>query len=434
MPLAERMRPKTLAEFVGQPHLLKPDALLSRLLTQKETPSLQLQLPSLILWGPPGSGKTTLAQLIAKQLQSNLITLSAVHSGVKELRQAMEEARDALHQYHKRTVLFIDEIHRFHKGQQDALLPQVEQGTVLLIGATTENPSFEMNAALLSRCKVLRLESLSEEEIYTLLKRALKDKERGLGKLSLAITEEALVLIVRYANGDARRALLTLETAAHMIASSLQAQPMNEPRLINAELVTQALQTKVLLYDKAGAEHYNVISAFIKSMRGSDPHAAVYWMARMLEAGEDPMFILRRMVIFAAEDVGCADPKALMLATSTVDAFTLVGLPEGVLPMSQLAIYLATAPKSNSALTAYHAAKEAVEKYGNLPVPLHLRDSHSKAGRALGHGKGYQYPHNFDGHYVKQQYLPDRIAEAQFYVPSDSGEELQVKDRIEKKT
>ena len=419
-PLAERMRPRTLGELVGQAHLLGPGKLLRRALDSRD-------LPSIILWGPPGTGKTTLARLLAAEAHARFTALSAVMAGVKELREAIAEAATRRDQQGERTVLFVDEIHRFNKAQQDALLPHVEAGTVVLIGATTENPSFEVNAALLSRTKVVRLQALSQPDIRTLIDRALEDAERGLGGRGLTVSEDVRDLIARDAGGDARRALATLEAAAAVAAPDPAGQAVITPAVVE-----EAAQKRTLLYDKAGDEHYGVVSVFIKSLRGSDPDAAVYWMARMLEAGEDPLFVLRRMVIFAAEDIGVADPRALWVATAAVDAFRFVGLPEGVLPMTQAAIYLATAPKSNTALTTYAAAKEDVDTHGALPVPAQFRSGGGRAGKALGWGSGYQYPHDFEGHYVYQEYLPDALRGRRYYEPSDSGAERVIAERLAK--
>jgi len=410
-PLAERMRPRTLDEYVGQTHLLGPGKLLERTVGAGA-------LPSLILWGPPGTGKTTLARLLAERAQARFVALSAVQAGVKDLREAVAQADDRLAETRQRTVLFLDEIHRFNKAQQDALLPHVEAGTITLVGATTENPSFEVNAALLSRCKVVRLEALGEPELRALLERALSDEERGLGKQKLEIAPEVIALIAREAGGDARRALSTLEVAASI------------KKTIDTSTVEEALQKKTLLYDKGGEEHYNVVSAFIKSMRGSDPDASVYWMARMLEAGEDPIFVVRRMVIFASEDVGNADPRALQVAVAALEAVRLVGLPEGVLPMTQAATYLATAPKSNTVLKTYGAARAAVDEHGALPVPLHIRNAPTPLMKKMGYGAGYQYPHDFDGHYVAENYLPDKLRGQRFYAPSQSGYEKQLAERL----
>ncbi len=413
-PLAERMRPADLSEFVGQAHLVGPGHLLAG------------ALPSLILWGPPGTGKTTLARILAARAQAHFVQLSAVQAGVKDLREGVAEAERRLGETRQATVLFLDEIHRFNKAQQDALLPHVEAGTITLIGATTENPSFEVNAALLSRCKVVRLESLGEPELLSLLDRAIADDKRGLGKLQLQIDPEVRALMAREAGGDARRALNTLEVAAQL------ARPIEPggPRVVTQKLVEEALQRKTLLYDKGGEEHYNVVSAFIKSMRGSDPDAAVYWMARMLEAGEDPLFICRRMVIFASEDIGLADPRALQVAMAATDALRFIGLPEGTLPMTQAVLYLATAPKSNTALTTYAVTKQAIDEKGALPVPLHLRNAPTPLMKQMGYGGGYQYPHDFHGHYVAENYLPESLRERRFYHPSESGYEKQLGERL----
>ena len=423
-PLAERMRPVTLDEFVGQRHLLGPGKWLRRALERKE-------LASLILWGPPGTGKTTLGRLLAAEAGAHFLSLSAVMAGVKDLREAVADAAARRDQQGQRTVLFIDEIHRFNKGQQDALLPHVEAGTVVLIGATTENPSFEVNAALLSRAKVVVLEPLGEEDLRALIDRALADTERGLGRDvregTLDCPPEVRAMIAHAAGGDARRALATLEAAA-----SVPAPDAAGVRRIDQAAVEEALQRKALLYDKGGDEHYGVVSAFIKSLRGTDPDAAVYWMARMLEAGEDPVFVLRRMVIFAAEDVGNADPQALGVAVNALEAFRLVGLPEGYLPMTQAALYLATAPKSNTALKTYVAAKADVDEHGALPVPPHLRNAPTPLHRALGFGQGYQYPHDFEGHYVVEEYLPEALRGRRYYQPTTSGREAQIKERLEK--
>ncbi len=417
-PLAERMRPRTLDEFVGQAHLVGPGRLLER--------ATGKALPSLVLWGPPGTGKTTLAAILADRAQARFVPVSAVQSGVKELRESVSQAQDRFAEHRQRTVLFVDEIHRFNKAQQDALLPHVESGTITLIGATTENPSFEVNAALLSRCKVVRLEALGEPEIITLIERALADEVRGLGKLPIEITPEVRALIAREAGGDARRALSTLEVASEI------ARPAHTggPRVIDAAVVEESLQKKTLLYDKSGDEHYNVVSAFIKSMRGSDPDAAVYWMTRMLEAGEDPMFVVRRMVIFASEDVGNADPRALSVAVAAMDALRLVGIPEGTLPMTQAATYLACAPKSNSVLTTYAAARQAVTEAGALPVPLHVRNAPTPLMKQMGYGQQYKYPHDFEGHYVAENYLPEALRGRRFYRPSQSGEEKEIAARL----
>jgi putative ATPase len=413
-PLAERMRPEKLSEYVGQQHLLGPGRWLRRALDHHE-------LTSLLLWGPPGTGKTTLGRLLAAETRAAFVPLSAVMAGVKEVREAVAEAAQRRDVRGERTLLFIDEIHRFNKAQQDALLPHVEAGTVILVGATTENPSFEVNAPLLSRAKVLVLKPLSEEDLGIIIERALADPDRGLGREPIDCPAEVREQLAREARGDARRALSTLESAVAIAAPSADGQ-----RHLDRKVVEEALQRKTLVYDKAGDEHYMVVSAFIKSMRGSDPDAAVYWMARMLEAGEDPLFVLRRMVIFAAEDIGNADPNALRVAMAATDAVRFVGLPEGYLPMSQAAIYLAVAPKSNTSLTAYTAAKRDVEEHGALPVPMHLRNASSALGRSLGFGQGYQYPHNFEGHYVVEAYLPEELRGRRYYQPSASGRERDI--------
>jgi putative ATPase len=421
-PLAERMRPTSLAEFIGQEQLLGPGKLLRRALEAKE-------LPSVILWGPPGTGKTTLGRLLAAEAGARFVPMSAVMAGVKDLREAVAEAAIHRDQRNERTVLFIDEIHRFNKAQQDALLPHVEAGTVVLVGATTENPSFEVNAALLSRAKVVVLRALSEADLRAVIDRALADRERGLGAQSLDVSDEVRDLIAREARGDARRALVTLEAAAAVAAPDAGA---GGRKLLTPAVIEEALQKRTLLYDRAGDEHYGVVSAFIKSMRGSDPDAAVYWMARMIEAGEDPLFVLRRMVIFAAEDVGVADPRALSVATAAVDAFRFIGLPEGLIPMTEAAIYLATAPKTNTAITTYAAAKADVDARGALAVPNHIRNAPTPLAKQLGWGAGYQYPHDFAGHYVREEYLPEAIRGHRYYKPSDSGHEAEIAERMAK--
>jgi putative ATPase len=418
-PLAERMRPRTLTEMVGQGHLLGSGAWLRRAVEERK-------LSSVILWGPPGTGKTTLGRLLAAETGAHFASVSAVMSGVKDLREAVAEAQARLSQRNQRTVLFVDEIHRFNKAQQDALLPHVEAGTVILVGATTENPSFEVNAALLSRTKVLVLEPLAEAELRRIVDQALADSERGLGREAIDCPAEVRDLLAHEARGDARRALTTLEGAAAVPAPDSQGV-----RHLDRHAVKEALQRRALLYDKGGEEHYNVISAFIKSLRGTDPDAAVYWMARMLEAGEDPLFVLRRMVIFAAEDIGNADPQALLVTMAAVEAFRFVGMPEGVLPMTQAALYLAAAPKSNTALTTYAAAKADVDAHGALPVPLHIRNAPTPLARTLGFGARYQYPHDFEGHYVAEEYLPESLRGRRYYHPSDSGRERETKARLE---
>ena len=415
-PLADRMRPKTLDEFVGQEHLLGPGKLL-RAMTEAG------ELPSLILWGPPGSGKTTLAQILAHGAGANCVRFSAVNSGVKDLKKIIEEA-EKLHRLGKRTVLFVDEIHHFNKAQQDNFLPHVERGTLVLIGATTENPSFEVISPLLSRCQVLVLNPLSVDDIEKIIDRALQDPHRGLGAWQLEITAEAREFLIQHSQGDGRAALNALETAATL------ARKEKGNKRIGINHAQEALQRKPLYYDKAGEEHYNVISAFIKSLRGSDPDAALYWLMRMIEAGEDPLFIARRMIIFAAEDIGNADPQALQVAVAAKDAFHFVGLPEGRIPLAQAVTYLATAPKSNASYKAMLAATQDVEEKGALPVPLHLRNAPTPLMEKLGYGKSYKYAHNYPEHIVEQEHLPKELKGKKYYAPSDSGYESRIKERL----
>ncbi len=398
-PLAERMRPRTLEEFVGQRHLLGPGRPLARAIAAD-------RLPSMVLWGPPGTGKTTLARLMASRSGAAFETLSAVSAGVKEIREVIERAQARRRLEDRSTLLFVDEIHRFNKLQQDALLPHVEAGVCRLVGATTENPSFEVNAALLSRLRVFALQGLAIDDIADLLTRALHDRERGLGERGITAAPELLRALASGVAGDARRALGELESVVDMMEDGVQE--------ITAERIAAALGRRPLRYDKAGEEHYNVVSAFIKSMRASDPDAAVYWLVRMVEAGEDPMFIARRLVIFAAEDVSNADPQALVLAQAAASATHLIGLPEAVLPLTQATLYLALAPKSNSALASYAAARKDVQRWGALPVPLAIRNAVTRMMKEAGYGTGYRYPHDLEGGVDRDHtsYLPERLAEA----------------------
>ncbi len=414
-PLADRMRPQNLAEFVGQEHLVGPDKILRGFMERKE-------LVSMIFWGPPGVGKTTLALIVAKTIGAHFVSFSAVLSGVKDIRAVIEEAKQQLKYYGKSTILFVDEIHRFNKSQQDAFLHHVEDGTITLIGATTENPSFEINAPLLSRCKALVLEQLSADNIKTIITNTLSNKERGLGNLKIAIDDDAFNFIVELSHGEARVALNTLESALILMSPDKK-----DKRRITLKVAQEAMQRKALLYDKGGDEHYNVISAFIKSMRGSDPDAAVYWLARMLEAGEDPLFIARRMVIFASEDIGNADPSAVQVAVAVKDAFHFVGMPEGWIPLSQGVTYLASAPKSNASYKAYLSALEDVKEKGALGVPLHIRNAPTPLMKDLGYGKGYKYPHNHGGH-IEQSYLPEELQGKEYYKPTENGFDKEIKE------
>ncbi len=412
------MRPRSLDEVVGQEHLLGQDKMLSRTVAAGS-------LPSIILWGPPGSGKTTIALLLARQSGASFRTITAVAAGVAELREAVEQAQRELEAGGRRTVVFIDEIHRWNRAQQDAILPHVESGLITLIGATTENPSFEVIAPLLSRTRVLVLRALGDENIGEILRRALGDSERGLGASGLTFEDEAVTELVRFGAGDARRALNTLEVAATLASAAGRAS-------IAPEQVREAAQQKTLLYDRAGEEHYNVISAFIKSMRGSDPDAALYWMMRMLEAGEDPLFVARRMVIFAAEDVGNADPRALQLALAVKDAVDFVGMPEAAIPLAQGVTYLACAPKSNASYRGMLQARADAVERGALPVPLHLRNAPTGLMRRLRYGEGYRYPHDSEGAINEQHYMPEELGERRYYEPSERGYEGRLGEYLER--
>jgi len=417
-PLAARMRPRTLAEFVGQGHIVGPGTLLRRAIEAD-------RISSFILWGPPGSGKTTLAMIIAHHTQSQFESISAVMAGVNDIRQLVHAAKERLGMHGQRTILLVDEIHRFNKAQQDALLPHVENGTIILIGATTENPYFEVISALVSRSRIFQLRPLADEQIEMILQRALSDTERGLGKIPVRVDEDALVHLVHVAGGDARNALNALELA-------VTTTPADKSGVVRIDLTCaqESIQRRALLYDKDGDAHYDTISAFIKSLRGGDPDAALYWMARMVYSGEDPRFIVRRMIILASEDIGLADPQALVVATAAAQALEWVGLPEAQYAMAEAAIYLATSPKSNSC-GAYFRALAEVEQRGLVEVPNHLKDS-SRDAQGLGHGEGYQYPHAFPDHWVAQQYLPDALKGRRWYEPGDLGYEKVIKERLAK--
>ncbi len=415
-PLAERMRPRTLDEFVGQEHLLAPGKALRLQLETDDTTSM-------ILWGPPGVGKTTLAKIIAHTTKATFIEFSAVVSGIKEIKQVMAEADQAA-SAGMRTILFIDEIHRFNRSQQDAFLPYVERGAIRLIGATTENPSFELNAALLSRCRVYVLEALSDEQIVALLQRALIDKERGLGGFGITSPEDAFNVIAGYSNGDVRRAYNVLEAAVRLAASAGQSS-------LDGHLIADAVQQKTLLYDKSGEEHYNLISALHKSIRNSDPDAALYWLARMLRSGEDPMYLARRLVRMASEDIGLAAPEALNLTLSARDSMDFLGSPEGDLALAQAAVYLALAPKSNALYTAYGAVTRDVEQTRAEPVPLHLRNAPTRLMEALDYGKGYRYAHDEKGAVSDMDCLPPGLIGRKYYQPTDRGREKMLQQRME---
>lgn len=410
-PLANRMRPETLDEFVGQQHILGKDKLLYRMIRAD-------RITSIILYGPPGTGKTTLARIIAKTTKSHFVQLNAVSSGVKDIRQVLDKAKEDLGLYGKRTILFIDEIHRFNKSQQDALLPSVEEGLVVLVGATTENPYFEVNGPLVSRSRIFRLNRLDEENILKLLHRALADKEKGFGNLKVDAQDEALEHLAKVADGDARNALNALELA-------VLTTPADEEEIIHIDVETavECIQKRVVQYDKEGDNHYDHASAFIKSIRGSDPDAALYWLAKMLWAGEDPKFIARRIVISASEDVGNADPQALDVAINAFHALDFVGMPEGRIHLAQAVTYLACAPKSNASYMGLNRALSDIKNKRSGDVPKPLRDSHYKGAKSLGHGQGYMYPHDFEGHYVKQQYMPIGMEDVRYYYPTDLGYE-----------
>lgn len=417
-PLAARVRPRTLAEFVGQEHIVGPGTLLRRAIEAD-------RISSMILWGPPGTGKTTLAMIVAHHTAAHFESISAVMAGVKEIRQLVEEARNRRNMYGQGTILLVDEIHRFNKAQQDALLPYVEDATIILIGATTENPYFEVIGALVSRSRVFQLKPLEDGEIETILRRALTDEERGLGRIPVRIDDDALAHLVHVSGGDARNALNALELAVTTTPADRRGRVH-----VDLSVAQESIQRRALLYDRDGDAHYDTISAFIKSLRGGDVDAALYWMARMIYSGEDPRFIARRMIILASEDIGLADPQALVVATAAAHALEWVGLPEAQYALAEAAIYLATAPKSNSC-GAYFRALQEVEQDGIVEVPNHLKDS-SRDADALGHGEGYLYPHDSPAHWVAQQYLPDRLSGRHWYQPGELGYEKTIRERLRK--
>ena len=414
-PLADRMRPVTLEDYMGQEALVGEGHALRQMIESDA-------VTSMILWGPPGVGKTTLARIIAHGTKSRFVNFSAVNTGVKDIRLIMKEAQEA-RDAGIPTILFVDEIHRFNKSQQDAFLPYVESGLITLIGATTENPSFELNSALLSRCRVFTLEGLKKEDLKKLLERALKDPA-GLGTMQVHITPEQIDKIAGYAHGDARFCLNTLEMAVKSSPQDMEGVHITD------EILSQTLSRKSMMYDKDGEQHYDIVSAMIKSIRGSDPDAALYYMARMLEGGEDPKFIARRLLISASEDIGLANPNAMLLANACFDTIHKIGMPEARIPLSECVIYLATSPKSNSAYLAIDNAIAAVKRTGNLPVPLNLRNAPTKLMKELNYGKGYQYPHNYPGHFVETEYLPEELKQSLFYQPQDNPAELKIAERL----
>ena len=418
-PLADRMRPDTLDEFVGQKHILEKGSVLRKAIEEDK-------IQSVIFWGPPGTGKTTLAHIVAKATGAHFASFSAVLSGIKEIKEVISEAAKMKEFYNRKTILFVDEIHRFNKAQQDAFLPHVEKGSIILIGATTENPSFEVISALLSRTMVYTLNPLKEEELKIIIKRAIEDKERGLGNQNVELEEKAQDYMAQMANGDARIALSTLEFA-------VLTTPPDEKgiRKITLKIAEETMQKKALVYDKGGEEHYNIISALHKSLRGSDPDAALYWLGRMLAGGEDPLYIARRMVRFASEDIGNADPQALQVTIAAKEAYHFLGSPEGELALAQAAVYLATAPKSNAVYKAFNQVQEDIQRTQALPVPLHIRNAPTQLMKDLGYGKDYKYPHDFPDHFVDETYLPENLKDRKYYQPTDFGFEKEIKKRLE---
>jgi len=423
-PLAEKMRPESFEEFMGQRHAAGKNSMVYHAIKQDK-------IFSMILWGPPGCGKTTLARLIARETDSYFVQFSAVLSGIKQIRQVIEEAKNQQNLYGKKTILFVDEIHRFNKAQQDAFLQHVESGLLTLVGATTQNPSFEVIPALISRCRVITLTSLSSEDMADILNRALKNKTRGLGNLNVKLTKDAIDHIIQISRGDARSALNSLEIVASIFILKNENSD-GKPVSINVKDLETALQKKALLYDKSGEEHYNLISAFHKSMRGSDPDAAIYWLVRMLDAGEDPNYIARRMVRFASEDIGNAEPAALEVALNAVKAFRFLGHPEGDLALVQAAAYLATAPKSNSLYSALKSVRKDVDQSGPLPVPYNIRNAPTNLMKNLGYGKNYKYAHDYKDAYAAQDYLPDRLKKRIYYNPTERGYEKTIKGRLDR--
>ena len=419
-PLAARMRPRSFDDFVGQEHIVGPDTVLRRSIEAD-------RMPSMILWGPPGTGKTTLASLIANVTESHFSSVSAVGSGVADLRAIVREAKDRLGMERRRTILFIDEIHRFNKAQQDVILPHVEDGTVILIGATTENPSFEVNSPLLSRSRVFVLKALAAEQIEQIIFKAISDAKTGLADLRPELDEDAMEALVLFSNGDARIALNTLELAVQSTRPD-----ENGIRKISARTVEDAAQRRSQVYDKSGDQHYDTISAFIKSLRGSDPDASLYYLARMIDAGEDPLFIARRLVILAAEDVGMADPQALSVAVAAQQAVHFIGMPEGQIPLAEATVYLATAPKSNASYMALNRALQDVESSRNDPVPLHLRNAVTGFMKGLGYGEGYRYAHDYEGNFTPTENLPESVRGHRYYHPGDQGYEIEVRERLRK--